>query len=93
MANFFKKIVGPAPEVITARGWARAQAEYFLSSARTYKAEGNINMARSQATEGLRIAKEAPGYLAVTDQLTDFLRALPTRHYRHHGRQPLAKAA
>jgi hypothetical protein len=51
-------------------------------------------MARSQATEGMRIAKDAPGYLAVTDQLIDFLAALPSsRPRRHQRRQPVAQPA
>jgi hypothetical protein len=94
MANFFKKNVGPAPEDLVARKRAKGQAEYYFDSAKLARAERNFDMARSQASEGLDIAKSASGYLAIADQITDFLASLPApRHNRFHRRQPLAQAA
>jgi vacuolar-type H+-ATPase subunit E/Vma4 len=91
---FFKKNVGPAPEELVARQRAKSQAEYYFNSAKLARNERHFEMARSQATEALDIAKSAPGYLAITDQLTDFLASLPApRRNRHPGRQPLAQAA
>ena len=94
MANFFKKNVGPAPEDLVAKQRAKTQAEYYFSAAKLAQSERNFEMARSQATEALDIATSAPGYLAITDQITDFMASLPApRHNRSHRRQPLAKAA
>ena len=94
MANFFKRNVGPAPEDLVAKQRAKSQAEYYFNSAKLARAERNFEMARSQATEALEIAQSAPGYLAITDQLTDFLASLPApQRKRHPRRGSVAQAA
>jgi hypothetical protein len=93
MANFFKKNV-PAPEDLVAKQRAKSQAEYYFNSAKLARAERNFDMARSQAAEALDIAQSSPGYLAITDQLTDFLASLPApQRNRNHRRHHVAQAA
>ena len=66
-----------AAEASARKAFARHRGELYLEAAEKYRAVGDETNAHAAATEGLRLTA-GPFYLAVRDELQDFLSTVPS---------------